>query len=1072
MYVSADGFGIAYITGALVGQFSRIQLRMKIPLALTPECILKLAFGITRKVFDITLDGILLVFFVVNMILLVVCNCSILNPGPNSLSIVYNNVRGFINTRDLTSDSPPLNMTKVHEVQGFIFTHKPDVIILNETWLKKSINSNEVLPDNYKVFRLDRSTKSHPFDPTQPRKFRKNGGGVLIAHRCDISISSVKFTKVTVQAELLSINLKTDIGKNFCISTFYRVGTLGSENFEQFKTHFVALAAAKKLQNHVLVGDFNMAGVSWPEGLTTCRLHANFINFLTGDLGHSQLISSSTHMSSHVLDLVFTNIPGLIKNVKVLDHNEMCLSDHFAITFNIDIKTKYIKQPKRKVFSYDKGNYDSMNRDLFGVDWDRVFNCNDPYVCWDRFKHILGRSCERWVPKRTVKSQFQPPWYDSDCDRIRRKREKWRKRAETSNSESDLAKFRSLRKQFKKIMDEKMRINVQDDSDHSLISKKFWTHVKSKSKSTRIPETVQYGDRFRNNPSDQANLFNEYFYEQFSEESDYSIDIDYENDLFSDFEIHSHDILLILKKTNSRKAAGPDGIHGKILKKCARSLAYPLSLLFNLSFSTGCIPPDWKLASVVPVHKKDDKSLVENYRPISLTSLIMKVFERSIKTALYDKCVGLLDTRQHGFMNDRSCTTQMVPFTNDLALALNNKSRIDVIYFDFAKAFDSVSHDLILNKLKFNYNIDGLMLKFVKSYLEGRKQQVVIGGYKSSILTVKSGVPQGSILGPLLFVLFINDMFSCISEGTNIALYADDTKIWREILSFSDHHVIQNDINRLYDWSLRNKMVFHPKKCKALAITLQRNVLDNLPFNNFVYTLNESDSDSDIDSVQSQADLGVQINTRFTWGAHCDSLVSKASSRLGLLRRTCHFTTDRRQKRSFYLALVRSIFEHCSVVWSPQSSTHMERFAAIQKRAIKWINGEQFTSYSDELFASKQKELNILPMKLKFIYNDLVLFYKIVNNIIPLELPDYITVCVPEGSRYTRRNAQIHELTDTSTYESSIVPCIDAFRHSFYYRTMLRWNDLPIGIRQAECLTKFKTALQIHLWTADDDWPD
>jgi hypothetical protein len=258
-----------------------MQLRMKIPLALTPECILKLAFGITRKVFDITLDGILLVFFVVNMILLVVCNCSILNPGPNSLSIVYNNVRGFINTRDLTSDSPPLNMTKVHEVQGFIFTHKPDVIILNETWLKKSINSNEVLPDNYKVFRLDRSTKSHPFDPTQPRKFRKNGGGVLIAHRCDISISSVKFTKVTVQAELLSINLKTDIGKNFCISTFYRVGTLGSENFEQFKTHFVALAAAKKLQNHVLVGDFNMAGVSWPEGLTTCRLHANFINFLT-----------------------------------------------------------------------------------------------------------------------------------------------------------------------------------------------------------------------------------------------------------------------------------------------------------------------------------------------------------------------------------------------------------------------------------------------------------------------------------------------------------------------------------------------------------------------------------------------------------------------------------------------------------------------------------------------------------------------------------------------------------------------------------------------------------------------
>ena len=363
--------------------------------------------------------------------------------------------------------------------------------------------------------------------------------------------------------------------------------------------------------------------------------------------------------------------------------------------------------------------------------------------------------------------------------------------------------------------------------------------------------------------SDQAALFNEYFYEQFSQESDYGIDIDFRDDCFSSLVFSREDVLLILKKLNPNKAPGPDGINGKVLKNCAQSLAYPLSVLFNLSFSTGCIPPDWKLALVVPVHKKGDKSSVENYRPISLTSLVMKVFERCIKTALYAACSDLLDNRQHGFVNERSCTTQMIPFTDNLALALNNRSRIDVIYFDFAKAFDSVSHDLILNKLKNIFNVDGLMLKFIKSYLEGRQQQVVVGGQTSSSLPVRSGVPQGSILGPLLFVIFINDMFSCVSEGTNIALYADDTKIWREIIGYPDHHIIQNDINRLYDWSVRNRMKFHPQKCKALSVSLQRNVLDNLPFNTFFYKL----SGSDIDFVPSQSDLGVAINSRFNWGA-------------------------------------------------------------------------------------------------------------------------------------------------------------------------------------------------------------
>ena len=208
---------------------------------------------------------------------------------------------------------------------------------------------------------------------------------------------------------------------------------------------------------------------------------------------------------------------------------------------------------------------------------------------------------------------------------------------------------------------------------------------------------------------------------------------------------------------NSNKACGPDGIHGKILKHCAAGLAHPLSMLFRLSYNSGSLPRDWKVANVVPVHKKGSKDNVENYRPISLTSLVMKTFERVLKKELLARTAHLLDERQHGFLSHKSCTTNMVGFLDKVVLSINDLQTFstDVVYFDFSKAFDSVNHDLILTKLKSMYGIDGRLLKFVQNYLQGREQSVVIENCVSTSKPVLSGVPQGSILGPILFVLFI-----------------------------------------------------------------------------------------------------------------------------------------------------------------------------------------------------------------------------------------------------------------------------------------------------------------------------
>ncbi len=240
----------------------------------------------------------------------------------------------------------------------------------------------------------------------------------------------------------------------------------------------------------------------------------------------------------------------------------------------------------------------------------------------------------------------------------------------------------------------------------------------------------------------------------------------------------------------------------------------------------------------------------------------MKIFERIIKDKILHLSSHLLDERQHGFLSNKSCTTNMVNFCDTLALSLNDCIKTDIVYFDFSKAFDSVNHDILLHKLKFIFNIDGRLLKFIASYLSGRKQQVVIGNTMSTQKPVLSGVPQGSILGPILFVLFINDLPAGLSSGTELALYADDTKIWRRMNSEMDYEALQNDIQYLHNWSVNNKMSFHPLKCKVLSVANRLPpLLGILPCIQYIYFLGENA----LDYTDSEKDLGVNINSKLPY---------------------------------------------------------------------------------------------------------------------------------------------------------------------------------------------------------------
>ena len=854
-------------------------------------------------------------------------------------------------------------------------------------------------------------------------------------------------------AEFLSIKLSLPNNKKLCVSTCYRVGTLGDDNFIQISKRLNSIAKSKKILGHLVLGDFNLDSIDWSLSSTSVGLHKKFLD-LFADVGLSQLVNCTTHYLGNILDICLVSLPHIVTNLKVLDHNEAVKSDHSGITLELKYKCRKLKTSSFSIFNFSKANWESLNYDLCRVPWDSLLKSCDIHAAWPKFKSVLNSLCEKHIPKIKVDGKNSPPWFDSDIHKLCRKKERFRKQYKDTGNEAYNTKFKDCRKEIKKTIKLKMRSNFDDDSNPNFVTKKFWSYVKSSSNSTRIPDSINLNGRFRSDPDDKATLFNDYFCQQFSSPSSYNIDLDYSNDPLHDFYIDFRSVRKILSSLNQNKSQGPDGISGKVLKNCASSIAYPITLLFNMSFSQGQIPPDWKLANIVPVHKKGDKSNVENYRPISLTSLIMKIFEKCIRDELLRLCSQYIHPSQHGFLPNKSCTTQLIPFVDRLAQGLSNNDRTDVVYFDFAKAFDSVNHDIILHKLKHEFKIDGLLLKFIVNYLEERKQKVVLGSGSSSLAQVISGVPQGSILGPLLFVLFINDLHSVISPGTDIALYADDTKIWRCIKTEYDCYSLNLDILAMTDWAEKNLMMFHPKKCKILSITFNI-FLDFLPFQRiFPYEMNGTLLDHD----SSETDLGLAINFDLNWSTHQSVVLSKALNQFNLLRRTCHFVDNPSKKRTLYFTIVRSLFEHCSPIWCPTQETIERKFEPFQKRCVKWILNEQFYSYNELDYLKKLSDLKIMPLVHKFAFADLKLFYMAFKGLSPLVLPDYVVI---------RSN------TRSSTYsgvmfgiDSNILPTNrkSVFYHSFFPRTVSRWNSLPGDVRNSHDLTEFVCKLNSHIW--------
>ena len=267
-----------------------------------------------------------------------------------------------------------------------------------------------------------------------------------------------------------------------------------------------------------------------------------------------------------------------------------------------------------------------------------------------------------------------------------------------------------------------------------------------------------------------------------------------------------------LSKLNSNKSAGPDNIHARVLKEMAPVIARPLTILFNKCYEEGKIPDDWKRANVTCIFKKGSKSDPGNYRPVSLTSIIGKIAEKFVKNAMYDFLQNqkFFTDNQYGFRTKKSCVTQLIEVMDDLTEYIDNYEDVDIIYLDFMKAFDKVPHERLLKKIQ-ACGIRGAIYNYISNFLNNRQQRVCCNDDKSEWTAVTSGIPQGSILGPLLFIIYINDLPEDLSN--NCKMFADDTKLYGP-----PGDSIQEDLDKIVDWSDKWQLKFNSKKCHTLHL--------------------------------------------------------------------------------------------------------------------------------------------------------------------------------------------------------------------------------------------------------------
>lgn len=908
-------------------------------------------------------------------------------------------------------------------MSNLVLSSDSNLLILTETWLTDDITDNEVLADlpNFTLFRSDRKNA--------------RGGGVLIAARRHLSC-----THLNVSSDLEIIWLICRAApESVLLGVCYRPPHK-TPNFSRQLNDILATLTTEHPNAHILLfGDFNYPTINWDNNAHTVDNRAETREFIDicSNFDLTQLVLNPTRVvkeSANILDLILTNHPESLSSITYLRE----ISDHKVIhaVFNFIPAPRH--NPGKTIRLYDKGNYEALDTELraFFPSYQASFQSRSIQQNWTIFKEKFSALADTFIPKITFHNNRNQPWFTKSLKKLESKKKRLFRAAKNNPSNNAWDKYYIAENTYLSAIKSAKRSFYQDDLSKILRNnpKKFWQII-NPNNTASVTLNNDSGEPLSD--SECANMFSTAFSSVFTSEPDTPLPTlpTTITRTMPTTSVSVTGIVSLIDNLNLSSSAGTDEINSKLLKNTKYISAEYLSLLFAQSLSTGTMPDDWKKGKVVPVYKSGNKNSPLNYRPISLTSVPCKIMEHII----YSEIMRFLDTNkflhpaQHGFRKNLSCTTQLALFLHDLHANLDLNIQTDAIFLDFAKAFDKVSHRRLLLKLA-QLNLHPNILNWIREFLTFRFQSVTVNQRSSNPVPVTSGVPQGSVLGPLLFLIYINDLPHHLS--CNIRLFADDCVIYRSITSTSDQNALQDDLNRVEKWCDDWLMTLNPSKCKLISFHRRHN-----PFSSH-YTITKTP----VDLTQSNKYLGIIIRHDLSWREHVASIISSANKTLGFLKRHLRHAT-KEVKLLAYNTLVRPRLEYASPIWSPHQAYLIDALEAVQNRAARFIHSQ----YSYQISVSSLKsQSNLRSLSFRRRVATLSLFHKFYYSSLGQE--PYICAPPPRISHRTG-----HPLQVTRPRARTVT-----FSSSFFPRAASDWNGLSLSVAAITCPSSFNASIETY----------
>ena len=658
------------------------------------------------------------------------------------------------------------------------------------------------------------------------------------------------------------------------------------------------------------------------------------------------------------------------------------------------------------------------------TDFTECFIDNDIDATCENWTNMFMNVAKKYIPNKTVTIRpNDSPWYTNELRLLKRRMLHSFHKHKQSKSENDWLKYTDLRTKYHKSLDEaeanyKQSLGVSLGTQRN--TKKWWQTVKwliGKGGDTSYPSLVVNNNQITNN-RDKAEAFNHFFLShsdiddsnaQLPDEQNFQVGLD--NILATEQEVND-----LLKCIDPSKATGPDGISPRLLKEAGEGIVPSLTKLINFSLSTSKVPHSWKLANVIPLFKKGEKSDVNNYRPVSLLSCVSKILERIVFKHLFNylREINFISIHQSGFQSGDSTVNQLSYLYHFFCDALDKKKNVHIVFCDIKKAFDRVYHKGLIYKLK-KAGIHGVLLNWFQNYLADRYQQVIIRGQKSEIGVIKAGVPQGSVLGPLLFLIYINDLTNVV-HNCKVKLFADDTSVFIDFTNIDEAaDALNDDLNNIQNWADQWLVNFSPAKTKLMTCSFKKKQVTDIKFNNI-----------ELSSVESHKHLGLTLSSDLSWTNHITDMLKSVSVLVDVLKKL-KYDIDRKSLELTYFTFIRPKLEYACHIWDNCSKCDSDKLESLQLDMARLVTGAR-KGTSHELLYQETKWQLLSERRQCIKFKNLL---KIVNNQTPL----YLQTLLPANIgtiRPNSRNADNYYVVKTRT---------ETFRSSFIPSSIKMWNS-------------------------------